>query len=94
MQPITEFDHPDHGWKWTELELRWINERIAAEVAAEREACASLCEEVVTHPAGYGGQWEGYGLVKTQCDGLACAAAIRERSNAPELTRAKGVGVE
>lgn len=47
----------------------------------EREACAALCEEVVTHPAGYGGQWEGYGPVKTQRDGNGCAAAIRERSN-------------
>ena len=53
--------------------------KIAAE--EEREACAALCEEVVTHPAGYGGQWEGYGPVKTQRDGKACAAAIRERSN-------------
>lgn len=47
----------------------------------EREKCAQLCEEVVTHPAGHGGQWEGYGAVKTQRDGTACAAAIRMRSN-------------
>ena len=54
---------------------------VSYEVAAEREACAALCEELVTHPAGHGGQWEGYGPVKTQRDGKACAAAIRARSN-------------
>jgi hypothetical protein len=53
--------------------------RMAAD--EERDACAALCEEVVTHPAGYGGQWEGYGPVKTQRDGKGCAAAIRARSN-------------
>lgn len=31
---ISEFDHPDHGWKWTASEVRWIEERIAAAVAA------------------------------------------------------------
>ena len=54
---------------------------VADLIATERAACAALCEEVVTHPAGYGGQWEGYGPVKTQRDGKECAAAIRERSN-------------
>lgn len=49
---------------------------------AERDACAALCEEVVTHPAGYGGSWEGYGPVKTQRGGKECAVAIRMRSNA------------
>lgn len=44
---------------------------------AEREKCAQLCEQVIEHPAGYKGQWEGYGPVKTQRDGLECAAAIR-----------------
>lgn len=67
MQPITEFDHPDHGWKWTELELRWINARIASEVAAEREACAKICD--VVHKCGPNGA------------GIA-ADKIRARSNA------------
>ncbi len=48
--------------------------------AAEREACAKLCEEIVTYPPGHGGQWEGYGEVKCTRDGKACAAAIRARS--------------
>lgn len=48
-----------------------------AAVRAERERCAKLCEEVVTHPAGHGGHWEGYGPVKAPRDGRACAAAIR-----------------
>ena len=51
-------------------------------VEFEREACAKVCEEAVTHPAGYGGRWEGYGPVTTTRDGNACAAAIRARSNA------------
>lgn len=33
MKPVTEYDHPDHGWKWRACELQWINARIAAEVA-------------------------------------------------------------
>lgn len=41
------------------------------------EACAKVCEEIVTHPAGYHGQWEGYGSVKAVRDGNACAVAIR-----------------
>ena len=55
---------------------------IEAAASDEREACAALCEEVVTHPAGHGGAWEGYGPIKAQRDGKTCAAAIRERSNA------------
>ena len=27
MKPVVFSDHPDHGWKWTDLELRWIAER-------------------------------------------------------------------
>lgn len=68
---LTTKDYGDELLKFAELVA-----------AAEREECAVMCEEVVTHPAGYGGQWEGYGPVKTQRDGKACAAAIRERSNA------------
>ena len=49
---------------------------------AEREACASLCAEVVTYPPGHGGQYEGYGPVKTTRSGNECAEAIRLRSNA------------
>lgn len=52
---------------------------VVALLAREREACARLCEEVVTYPCGHGGRWEGYGPVKTQRDGLACASAIRAR---------------
>jgi len=70
----------------TREQARMVRDDVAeaweAATAAEREACAMVCEEVVTHQAGYGGQWEGYGPVKTQRDGKACAAAIRERSNA------------
>lgn len=61
--------------------LTELAEEIARFAAGEeREACAALCEEVVTHQAGYGGQWEGYGPVRAQRCGKECAAAIRERS--------------
>jgi hypothetical protein len=39
-----EFEHPEHHWKWTPLEMRWINERITLAVMAERDACAKLAE--------------------------------------------------
>lgn len=45
----------------------------------EREACAALCEEIITYPAGHGGQWEGYGPVKAARSGQECAAVIRSR---------------
>jgi hypothetical protein len=45
---VTEFDHPDHGWKWRECELRYINERIRTAIAAEREACAMVAESWAT----------------------------------------------
>lgn len=37
---IKPHDHPDivGGWVWTKLEMRWIEERIAEAVSAEREA--------------------------------------------------------
>jgi hypothetical protein len=25
---ISEFDHPDHGWKWTRLEVEFINKKL------------------------------------------------------------------
>jgi hypothetical protein len=58
-------------------------ERFAALVAAaEREACAKVCEKIVDRPAGYNGQWEGYGNTKTHMTGYECAAAIRARGQA------------
>ena len=55
MIEIKPEDHPDiaGGWVWTNLELRWINKRIAEAVVAEREACAKLCDaaDKSTHPA-------------------------------------------
>jgi len=49
------------------------------EVAAEREACAKVCEGVVERPSGYNGTWEGYGKFKTNMTGPECAATIRAR---------------
>jgi hypothetical protein len=43
----TPQDHPDFvgGWIWSELEIRWIENRIAQVVAAEREACAQIADQ-------------------------------------------------
>jgi len=30
---ISEFDHPDHGWKWTPLEVEFINKRLSEKEA-------------------------------------------------------------
>lgn len=51
-------DHPDFigGWVWTKLEMRWIEQRIAEAVAAEREACAQTVE-------GFYGSREEYAAV-------------------------------
>jgi hypothetical protein len=40
-------EHPDSlgGWMWTPLGARWIEERIAQAVLAEREACAKIADE-------------------------------------------------
>ena len=66
---VTERNHPEHAtYKWTKTECEWINDRIRTAMAAEREACAMVCEEAP---------------IKTARQDVreACAAAIRERSN-------------
>lgn len=65
MEQVKDFDHPDHGWLWRECELRWINNKIKQAQMEEREACASVCDEL------------GNGIYFPQ----DCAAAIRARSN-------------
>ena len=59
-----------------------IKKLLAEERADEREACAKVCEKIVDRPAGYNGQWEGYGNTKTHMTGYECAAAIRARGQA------------
>jgi hypothetical protein len=46
-QEVEPHHHPDYigGWIWTELEIRWIKERIAEAVLHEREACAKVCDD-------------------------------------------------
>jgi len=56
-----------------------IKRAISKAVMAERAACAQLCEEVVTFPAGHGGRWEGYGPSKGTRDGKELAALILAR---------------
>ena len=43
MKQITEYDHPEHCWKWTQMEIEWITERIKAERADERARCIFEC---------------------------------------------------
>jgi hypothetical protein len=52
-------------------------EAVDALIAAERERCAKVCEQKVKRPAGYHGQWEGYGSHMGDMTGPECAAAIR-----------------
>ena len=69
-----------NGWDvWFPDELEAFAKLVAAK---EREACAKVCEKIVDRPAGYNGQWEGYGNTKTHMTGYECAAAIRARGQA------------
>ncbi len=71
---VTKEDHPDFigGIVWSACELSWINERIQAEVIAEREACARACE----------GQTEGFAATSTWDEAaLSCAKAIQRRGD-------------
>jgi hypothetical protein len=45
-QEVKPQDHPDFigGWVWTELESRWIEERIVEATQAEKEACAKVAD--------------------------------------------------
>jgi hypothetical protein len=70
-QEVKPQDHPDFvgGWVWTELESRWIEERIAKAILAERESCAKVCESYISEsPHSWGG--------------TTMAAAIRARGQA------------
>jgi plasmid maintenance system antidote protein VapI len=46
-QKVKPQHHPDFvgGWVWTELESRWIEDRIAEAILAEREACAQIVND-------------------------------------------------
>ena len=48
MFRVAKTDHPDFvgGIVWSACELAWINERITLAILAEREACASVCEDL------------------------------------------------
>jgi hypothetical protein len=74
---INPHDHPDFigGWVWTKLEMRWIEQRIADAVAAEREACAQACDKTYYQNIG-----PEFGEVRHGI--AACAAAIRARGQA------------
>lgn len=80
-----ETERANYAWRNTNIiekscqALMTERDALLSGIAAENEACAHLCEEVVTYPSGHGGQWEGYGPVKTTRNGKECAAEIRKR---------------
>lgn len=50
MSKVRPEDHPDFigGWKWSKLELDWINERIGTlEAAAQRQWVGLTDEEIL-----------------------------------------------
>ena len=78
-QEVKPQDHPDFigGWVWTELESRWIEERIAEAILAEREACAKVCEDLPA-PDTYSNT--DMSMWDVTC--MDCADAIRARGQA------------
>jgi len=78
-----KFDHPDlvGGIVWADCELAWINERITLAILAEREACASVCDEFDFNAR------EEIAAPRTLPGYLA--AAIRMRSNSNYADRAR-----
>jgi len=43
MKLVTKFDHPEHNWIWTKMELEWINAKLKEVAAAERKRCEQIC---------------------------------------------------
>jgi len=88
-----EKERADYAWRNTNTiekdrqALMAERDALRSGIAAENEACAQLCEEEVTYPAGHGGQWEGYGPVKTTRSGKECATAIRRRRMVAALAK-------
>jgi hypothetical protein len=81
---INPYDHPERYWRWTPLEVKWIEAAIAQAVAAERERMNQ--HAVVLAETARLVEKERCALI---CDGIAeddmtgygiasdCAAAIR-----------------
>lgn len=66
------------GWRGpgahTERAMRKVKAAMLEAVAREREACAKLCDEITLGDIGSDSYWYDKGTI-------ACAEAIRERSN-------------
>ncbi len=91
-QEVKPQDHPDFigGWVWTELESRWIEERIAEAILAERKACADAALKAAESSIVLAMKLEREACAKV-CEelhyevdvyGAQCAAAIRARGQA------------
>jgi len=39
---ISEFDHPEHCWKWTPIEVKFLNEKFSEKDALLRQALEAL----------------------------------------------------
>jgi hypothetical protein len=58
--------------------MRWSME-VKLDALDELEEAAKICEAMVLRPAGYHGQWEGYGPFDGYKTGPECAIAIRAK---------------
>ena len=78
-QAIKFHDHPDFvgGWKWTELEIRWIEQKIKEAVLEEREACHALRQTLPNPHANCQVSAHAYDMAL-----VAYGKAIRERGEA------------
>jgi hypothetical protein len=79
LLPIGPHDHPEpRTMAWTQVELAAIRDYAARCVAAERERCAKLCEDIGD---GYQAR-EAYKWAEMKTDAQTgahdCAAAIRQ----------------
>lgn len=75
---LDEYDHPEHGWKWMPLELRWIRARDLKVWNLAMETAMKKCEEL---DALYWKAWKAKYDPDDQgkSDGATeCAAAIKE----------------
>jgi hypothetical protein len=83
MNRITEFDHPEHCWKWTPLEIEFLNKKFAA-LAAEvdnLQAKLDMCEDFAARYEELRAAIDGGSESMTHKDALEQIKYWRERCN-------------
>ncbi len=72
---IKPHDHPDFvgGWVWTPLEMRWIEQRVAAAVAAEHASMMQLFTDPENQPTQHGTVTVEYMQSEIAAEREACA---------------------